>query len=355
MHPSVFFPRMVDKSFQKSYNKPQGKCFGNSDERNAIMKLSIVTGGIWRRNSEMTDLEVIRELGEIGYRIFDFTFPGDEVGFENTVYMTERWKEEAEPLAAFMQEKGYAFGQAHVPMGPIYGNPMMSADEQWMWKGYFRAFEAASVLGAPYMVFHPGTVNPEISKKNFLQKNKEFFWRLLDKVEKYQIGIALENIGTKNESYHLYDGKALCELVEYIDHPLIGACWDTGHANLNRADQYESITALGKHLWCLHVADNVGGFEPGLKAWRQDLHTAPLMGVSGVNFDAVLQGLIDIDYKGTFNLEIEDPRPVWKKEFIYHGKPQNRLFYATDEMRKQSRMASYQIAKLMLREYGLDE
>ncbi len=319
------------------------------------MKLSIVTGGIWRRNSKMTDIEVIRELAEIGYRVFDYTFPGDEIGFENTVYMTDGWKAEAEKLAEFMQTNGYVFGQAHIPMGPIYGNPVSPADEELMWKGYFRAFEAASILGTPYMVFHPGTVNPEISKEDFLAKNKEFFWKLLDKVGKYNIGIALENIGRQDESYHIHDGKELCELVEYVDHPLVGACWDTGHANLNRADQYESITALGKHLWCLHVADNVGGFPPNFKAWRQDLHCAPLMGVSGVNFDAVLQGLIDIDYKGTFNLEIEDPRPVWKKDFIYNGVKQEKLFYATDEMRKISRNASFKIAKLMLQAYDLDE
>ncbi len=319
------------------------------------MKLSIVTGGIWRRNSKMTDIEVIRELGEIGYRIFDYTFPGDEIGFENTVYMTDDWRAEAEKLSEFMQTSGYIFGQAHIPMGPIFGNPVMSADEDLMWKGYCRAFEAANILGVPYMVFHPGTVNPEISKEDFLQKNKEFLLKLLEKVGRYNIGIAIENIGRMDESYHVHDGKELCELIEYVDHPLVGACWDTGHANLNRADQYESITALGKHLWCLHVADNVGGFEPGFKAWRQDLHAAPLMGVSGVNFDAVLQGLIDIGYTGTFNLEIEDPRPVWKKDFVYNGINQNKLFYATDEMRKISREASYKIAGLMLKAYGLDE
>ncbi len=318
------------------------------------MKLSMVTGGVWRRNSQMTDIEVIRELADIGYRVFDYTFPGDEIGFENTVYMTDNWKAEAEKLAAFMKENGFTFGQTHIPLGGIFGNPLQSENEDLMWKGYIRAFEAANILGIPYMVFHPGTVNPEISKEDFLAKNKEILWKLLDKVGKYNIGIALENIGRMDESYHIHDGKELCELVEYVDHPLVGACWDTGHANLNRADQYEGITTLGKHLWCLHVADNVGGFNPGFKAWRQDLHMTPLMSASGVNFDAVLQALIDIDYKGTFNLEVEDPRPVWKKDFIYNGEKQHKLYYATDEIRKITREASYKIARLVLQTYGLD-
>ncbi len=319
------------------------------------MKLSIVTGGIWRRGAGMTDVEVIKELAEIGYRAFDYGFPGDEVGFENTVYMTDGWKAEAEKIAACMQENGCVCGQTHSPMGPIFGNPLMSQDEELMWKGYERAFEVASVLGAPFMAFHPGTINPEISKEDFLKKNREFLWKLLDKVGKYNIGIAIENIGRKDESYHIHDGRELCELVEYVDHPLVGACWDTGHANLNRANQYESIMALNKHLWCLHVADNVGYFPPEFKGWRQDLHTAPLMTVSGVNFDAVLQGLIDIGYKGTFNLEIEDPRPVWKLDFIRDGVKQDKLYYATPEMRKISREASFKIAKLMLQAYDLDE
>ncbi len=321
-----------------------------------IMKLSICTGGIWRRNSKMTDIEVISELANIGYRVFDYTFPGDEIGFENTVYMTDGWKEEAEMLSAFMKEHGYTFGQVHAPGGPVFGNPIASADEDLMWKGYIRAFEAASVLGAPCFVIHPGMKSPNTSKEDFFRAFKAFIDKLLDEVGHLGIKIALENLTPFDPSYcYVQSGKDMRELIEYINHPLVGACWDTGHGNLCRVDQYESITALGKHLFCLHVADNVGQFELGLKAWRMDLHTTPLMSVSGVNFDAVLQALIDIDYKGSFNLEIEDPRPVWKKDFIYNGVKQNKLYYATDEMRKIARTASYEIVRLMLKTYGLDE
>ncbi len=320
------------------------------------MKLSIVTGGNWRRNSTMTDMDVIRELGKIGYRVFDYTFPGDEIGFENTVYMTDGWKEEAEKLAAFMKENGYTFGQAHIPLGRFFGNPLKSEDEDLTWRGYIRAFEAANILGVPYMVMHPGMESADMSKEDFYRKLKAFLDKLLEQVGHFGIGIALENLTPFDPSYrYVQSGKDLAELIAYIDHPLVGACWDTGHGNLCRMDQYESITALGKHLKCLHVADNVGPFELGFKAWRMDLHAAPLMGVSGVNFDAVLQALIDIDYRGTFNLELEDPRPVWKKDFIYNGVSQNRLYYATDEMRIISREASYRIVKLMLQEYGLAE
>ncbi len=320
------------------------------------MKLSICTGGIWRRNSSMTDKEVLCELGEIGYRVFDYTFPGDEVGFENTVYMTAAWRDEAESLAAFMKENGYAFGQAHIPLGGIFGNPLRSENEALLMKGYCRAFEVASVLGVPCMVLHPGMESAEMSKEDFFRKIKAFLHKLLEQVGKFGIDIALENLAPFDSSYrYVQTGKDLAELVEYVDHPMVGACWDTGHGNLCRADQYESITALGKHLKCLHVADNVGIFELGFKAWRMDLHATPLMGVSGVNFDAVLQALIDIDYKGTFNLEVEDPRPVWKKEFIYHGVKQHKLYYATDAMRKITREASYKIVNLMLQAYGLDE
>ncbi len=262
----------------------QGKTCINTMKEHENVTI-ICTGGIWRRNSKMTDIEVISELAEIGYR----------------------------------------------------------------------AFEAASVLGAPYMVMHPGMESPEMTKEVFFRKFKAFIDKLLSEVGYLGIKIALENLAPFDFNYrYVQTGSDLRELIEYIDHPLVGACWDTGHGNLCRADQYESITALGEHLLCLHTSGNVGQFELGFKAWRMDLHAAPLMGVSGVNFDAVLQALIDIDYNGTFNLEIEDPRPVWKKEFIYNGEKQNKLYYATDEMRKISRTASHQIASLMLKAYGLD-
>ncbi len=318
------------------------------------MELSILTGGNWRRASSMTTIDVVSELGEIGYRVFDFTFPEEE-NYINGICMTDGWREEAEKLAAFMKEKGYRFGQAHIPLGRVFSNPLASSNEELMWKGYIRAFEIASVLGAPYMVVHPGMETPDMTKEDFFRKFKAFLYQLLEQVGKFNITIALENLAPFDPNYHyVRNGEELRALVEYVDHPLVGACWDTGHGHLCRADQYESITALGKHLKCLHVSDNVGHFELGFKAWRMDLHLIPLLSVSGVNFDSVLQALIDIDYKGTFNLEIEDPRPVWKQDFVYNGKTQDKLYYATDEMRKITRKASYQIARLMLQAYGLD-
>ncbi len=313
----------------------------------------MVTGGIWRRNSAMTDIEVIAELAEIGYKTFDYTFP-EEDKFLGGAYMSDGWRAEAEKLAAFMKEKGYKFGQTHIPLGRFFGNPLNPEDEELMWRGYIRAFEVASVIGAPYMAFHPGLEDPDMQKGDFYVKFKDFIYRLIDKVGHFGIGIALENLAPFDASYYyLKDGKDMAELIDYIDSPLVGACWDTGHGNLCRVDQYESITALGGHLMCLHIADNVGAFEPGFKRWRMDLHTMPLMTVSGVNFDAVLQALTDIGYKGTFNLEVEDPRPVWKQDFVYNGAVRDKLYYATDEMRKITREASYKIACLMLKTYGL--
>ncbi len=195
------------------------------------MKLSIFTGGVWRRNSKMTDIEVISELADIGFRVFDYTFPGDEIGFENTVYMTAGWKEAAETLSAFMKEHGYAFGQAHIPLGGIFGNPLKSENEELMWKGYIRAFEAASVLGAPIMVLHPGMEGPDMTKEDFFKKFKAFIDRLLGEVGQFGIKIALENLAPFDFNYrYVQTGKDLCELIEYIDHPLVGACWDTDTA-----------------------------------------------------------------------------------------------------------------------------
>ena len=89
------------------------------------------------------------------------------------------------------------------------------------------------------------------------------------------------------------EGADFNELRERLgNHPLFGCCWDVGHANVQGVDQYKCIMEMGDGLMAVHIHDNDG---------RRDLHLQPYSGNTG--YDAILNGLLDIGFKGCFTLE----------------------------------------------------
>jgi sugar phosphate isomerase/epimerase len=105
----------------------------------------------------------------------------------------------------------------------------------------------------------------------------------------YEIMLANEMAMTGATRPQIIDG--LNEILDRIDHPLFGVCWDTGHANCG-GSQYEDIMAIGEELYAIHYNDNHG---------EKDEHLAPFLG--NMNHDEVIRALIDANFKGYFTLE----------------------------------------------------
>lgn len=118
---------------------------------------------------------------------------------------------------------------------------------------------------------------------------------LLERAEKYGINILVENFNKmkKEDLYWIDNALDLLRLIEYADHPLFHAVWDTGHANLQDMPQDEAIGMLGSHIKALHIQDNKGS---------TDDHFPPFLGT--LNMDAVMCGLKDIGYDGYFTFEV---------------------------------------------------
>ena len=64
------------------------------------------------------------------------------------------------------------------------------------------------------------------------------------------------------------------ELIDYVDHPLLQGCWDTGHGNMQATSQREAVNLLGSRLRALHVQDNLG---------NEDHHFAPFFGTMDID------------------------------------------------------------------------
>ena len=79
------------------------------------------------------------------------------------------------------------------------------------------------------------------------------------------------------------------------DLPLVGLCWDTGHAHLQRVPQAWAIGQLGARLKVLHIQDNNA---------QNDDHILPLHGT--IDWSTVLDGLRAAGYQGAWSLEVHN-------------------------------------------------
>ena len=171
--------------------------------------------------------------------------------------------------------------------------------------------------------------------------------------------VAIENIGNYDDPYFLWNGADLREMVDRLNHPLIGACWDIGHANhfyQKDCEQYTSIVALGEKLVAIHAHDNCGYIADPYRHSRMDLHSLPYFSAAAsVNWDAVLQGLADIGYRGTFNFEVIAGNRSGCDPFVYQGEVVSRLASPSLETWQAVNTALYAIGREMLERYGAFE
>ena len=134
---------------------------------------------------------------------------------------------------------------------------------------------------------------PGLTKEEWFVKNKAFYERLFPAMERCGVNVLCENSTFIDGMYFINTGKDMRAFIDFVDHPMIHGCWDTGHANCE-GPQYDDIMALGDELYAIHYNDNRG---------VDDEHVAPFLGT--MNHDEVMHALIDVNYKGYFTLECD--------------------------------------------------
>lgn len=157
-----------------------------------------------------------------------------------------------------------------------------------------RCLTASAMLGASWMVIHPFSIY-EGDRAASIRFFREHLKPLQELAHRHEVGIAIENMILRAGMSARFCSGAdeLAELLAEINDPLVGCCWDTGHAHLSGQAQGASIRLLGKSLKALHIDDNVGQ--------SMDLHLLPYEG--HVAWEEVLQALRDIGYDYEFAFE----------------------------------------------------
>lgn len=235
-----------------------------------------------------SDIEKIRELAAVGFRYVDLSMYNNEAA----AYMHDNWKEDIRQLKAEADKLGLTFVQAHSPAFETLETLDPREDPVEKTKQTIRSIEICGELGIPMTVVHAG-VRRNTPREETFRLNKEFYQKLVPAMEKTGVMVLVENVGIadNNGRFYMNSAQRLLDFVEYFDHPLLGVCWDIGHANVF-GSQHDEIVKLGKYLKAIHYNDNDG---------VKDLHTAPFL--STLDNDDAMRGLIDADFQGPFTFE----------------------------------------------------
>ena len=303
------------------------------------MKIATTTGDF---NSYcQNDVERINELRKAGFKYIDlsmYSFTPD------SPYMKDDWKSAVLALKSEADKLDMKFVQAHSQGG----NPLDSDREKvdFLVAATIRSIEICDMLGIKNTVVHPGFAKG-IGKDEWFERNREFYKRLFPTMEKFGVNVLTENSTSANmgDRYFANSGADMLEFLKFASHPLLHACWDTGHANCE-GSQYDDIITLGKELFAIHYNDNHG---------KKDEHLIPYFGT--LNHDEVINALIDVGFEGYFTLECSSS--LIAKNYWLGGRRSfegdTRLAEPQLFMQQKSVALMYDIAKYMLTSYDIFE
>ena len=303
------------------------------------MKIATTTGDFSRFYD--SDTERIRALHRAGFRYVDLSLYS--IKETNQVFGGDDWRDRVTELKALAKELAVTFVQAHSPGG----NPLDKGEEfEPFFRAAVRSIEVCGELGIKNTVLHAGWAEG-IGKEEWQKENLEFLKLLFPTMEKYGVNVLIENSTKANmgDRYYVNSGKELRDFIEYVNHPLIHACWDTGHANCEGA-QYDEILTLGEHLYAIHYNDNHG---------QRDEHIMPYLGT--LNHDEVISALIDSGYRGYFTLESTNSVTTtsswpWKMRKF---SPSKKLCTPPLSLVESMERTMYETVKYMLSEYNIFE
>ena len=173
------------------------------------------------------------------------------------------------------------------------------------------ALEGTAAVGAPCMAIHnimPFGVDTPPDPARFMDMNREFFSRLLEKAKAAGVVISLENMPFKK--LPLSTPEQVLNFVKEFDSSFFRVCLDTGHAAVFGISPADAVRQIGKeYLACLHVHDNDGA---------HDLHWLPYRGV--IDWEEFSRALHETGFDGSLSLETNvsgkipaDIRLEWEK------------------------------------------
>ena len=172
-----------------------------------------------------------------------------------------------------------------------------------------RAIECTAEVGGEICVIHP-------ANKKSAEENAQMYMEILPFAKSCGVKIATENMWEwdREEDHALpaacSDPASFKAHVDVVNDPFMVACLDIGHAQMRGCNTSapEMILALGDRLQALHIHDN--------DCWH-DNHQIPFS--MNIDFDAVVDALKKIGYKGYLTLEADAYLRDFNEETVLQG------------------------------------
>lgn len=297
------------------------------------MKLATTIGDV----SQFVDTfeEAVRFYKDTGFKHLDFNFLNVSEN-QKKQFLSENWKECIINAKTAADELGFDFVQAHAPTCIMRGPEMKKSIEIML-----RCIETCGILKIENLVIHSGCYAefkyPEGKNENH-KANEAFLRALIPTLEKFNVNILFENTTAKHIDgcYFPITGDDLNDFVSFMNHPNFGTVWDVGHAHLDNLNHKDEIIKMKNTLRGVHIHDNFA---------TKDLHLAPFMGT--VDFENVIEGLLNIDYSGYFTFETDG-----FFDFKILGYEEKRIPQFI-ELKKDSLKLLYKIGKALLSKHNI--
>ena len=261
------------------------------------MELSISSSAAYgiRKNGKLQFLPEfgIRQCAQAGFTRMEYNFLiGDS---DNRPLSTDNWKDWILRLKDVLSENNITVPNTHAYwflMSDVKGPEDISLKEKML----RRSVEATAMLGAKQMVVHTQSIfdsdGYNIKKSNAY--NREFFSEIGDLAVGFGFDLLVENVFPIPGSIgNCCYPEEMAELMQLLNDPMFGICWDFGHANMAKVDHEKSLDIIAPWLRLLHIADNNAVI---------DEHTIP--GYGNIPWDKVMKKLKEIGYAGDLNLNV---------------------------------------------------
>lgn len=239
-------------------------------------------------------LKTLRYCYDAGFTNLDLNFY--DWNKPNSPLWSDNWEAWVDEVAEEAYRLGLSFPQAHACFYPFLSTTLTAEERAWHEEIVTRSIIGASKIGAKVIVTHPDT--DQVQRENSKQGNLVYMRELNARVEKYGMKLAIENMWDKYGGVTKYCGQTdeLIDLVDSLDHPNIGICWDFEHAGIMNLEQAPIVRKLGKRLIATHVSDSHSDTDYAM------MHILPLLGP--IKWEPIMQALREIDYKGMFSFEV---------------------------------------------------
>lgn len=152
------------------------------------------------------------------------------------------------------------------------------------------AVDLARAIGAPNLSIASGRKPKELGRgaaERLLLDSLEQVLARAERKPAVRIGIEYE------PGFFIGDARSLLAIFSELDHPLLGANLDLGHAECVKEDLAETIASIGPRIWNLHVEDI-----------RQRVHDHLVPGLGDIDFRKVRRALDRAKYGGYVTLEL---------------------------------------------------